>query len=275
MQTASQLCADLACVHCEYNLRSQPIDGLCPECGKPVADSLGPPLFEAAGRPWRIRFAIGLWLLVIAWPLMLAVTTELLIGSGVGTCRAWLVAAIIFDDQFGIRHAAFSVLSLMADAAGYWLVTTRGPSRFRSEAGLLPTLVRWTGLILPLCGIAASVGLSRDLFPLRSSLVAMRVIGCMGLLTIIGVVFLFLLLARRAREIEAANLKRACLVAGFGQAGGIFVAIVLFVIHEPIRDLWAYMTTFLLNIPAAIALGVVISFQRKLWDVGKRVPAGA
>jgi predicted RNA-binding Zn-ribbon protein involved in translation (DUF1610 family) len=52
---------DLACIHCGYNLRTQPSNGKCPECGNPIWRSrLTRPDFRAFQRFERGRVLFGL-----------------------------------------------------------------------------------------------------------------------------------------------------------------------------------------------------------------------
>ncbi|HRJ50050.1 MAG TPA: hypothetical protein PKU91_05935, partial [Phycisphaerales bacterium] len=55
---------DRACVACSYNLRGLPVLGLCPECGRPVMDSLRGILLEFASRDYVAKVGSGLWLVL-------------------------------------------------------------------------------------------------------------------------------------------------------------------------------------------------------------------
>lgn len=63
--------AELFCHRCGYDLRVQPVDGVCPECATPVADSVRVgqlprrPAWRHSDPRWRRRLLIGLWLLVL------------------------------------------------------------------------------------------------------------------------------------------------------------------------------------------------------------------
>ena len=92
---------DLQCLTCGYNLRTLRRDGLCPECGSPVADSLHTWL---AGRDRR-------WLSLMAWGASLLFPVPLL-----------LVLQIFTD----FLHWEWHILALgAAITAGLWLLASR------------------------------------------------------------------------------------------------------------------------------------------------------
>lgn len=58
---------DALCVYCGYNLRTLAVGGRCPECGKPVAESVRSSLLKYANREWvENRVLSGLSLFVAA-----------------------------------------------------------------------------------------------------------------------------------------------------------------------------------------------------------------
>ena len=62
---------ELPCDGCGYDLRAQPRDGQCPECGVPVAESISlaaiprRPAWRDSDPRWRRRMLAGVWLLVL------------------------------------------------------------------------------------------------------------------------------------------------------------------------------------------------------------------
>ncbi len=64
IDAAGHVAGDIHCLHCAYNLKTLPVDGRCPECGEPVADS--EPLYH---RPlaWlrKLRWGAALLLLTV------------------------------------------------------------------------------------------------------------------------------------------------------------------------------------------------------------------
>jgi hypothetical protein len=84
MAPKDQISATLLCDRCGYDLRAQPKDGKCPECGTSVADSRRlaafprRPAWRDSDPRWRRRMLAGTWILVLlplidalkmfAWP---------------------------------------------------------------------------------------------------------------------------------------------------------------------------------------------------------------
>ena len=56
---------DLPCANCGYNLRTQPADGDCPECGHPVEPSTRSYLLRDAPHDWLASLAAGAGMLVL------------------------------------------------------------------------------------------------------------------------------------------------------------------------------------------------------------------
>jgi hypothetical protein len=55
---------DFQCIGCGYNLRAQDVKGTCPECGKPVADSLARDGMHRTDPIWALNMAKGVrWLM--------------------------------------------------------------------------------------------------------------------------------------------------------------------------------------------------------------------
>src|SRR3982751_830079 len=67
----AEICADLPCHSCGYDLRAHPQDGQCPECGASVAESRRlaaiprRPAWRDADPRWRRRMIAGAWILVL------------------------------------------------------------------------------------------------------------------------------------------------------------------------------------------------------------------
>ena len=129
----SVIAVDVPCVACEYSLRMQPTQGLCPECGTPVGESLNGsrPLF--GGSAWLGRIWWGLLIApsAITWGLAVAA-----LGTAVGSLVAneqrpavmLIVAAIGFCP--GVLAAVATVLLVTARRDGWdgearWAIVAR------------------------------------------------------------------------------------------------------------------------------------------------------
>jgi hypothetical protein len=72
----------LRCVSCNYDLRDIPLHALCPECGKPVADSLSGDAVERTDPAWAMGIAQGItW--YVYYVIAAVIYTVLLTGATV------------------------------------------------------------------------------------------------------------------------------------------------------------------------------------------------
>ena len=120
--------SDLYCVTCEYNLRTLPKAGRCPECGTSVARSL---------KTRRSRAPVVTLVILVAAMVCGAVGPPLLGQLGHGPASHAIL---------GI--AFFGVLPELACCAG-WLVY--GPRHFGNRWRLLARVIRYTFAVLSLC----------------------------------------------------------------------------------------------------------------------------
>src|SRR4051812_8231571 len=101
------VCDERTCFECSYDLREQPADGLCPECGTPVSASVREDRWDQADHRWRRRVRRGvLWsigqelalffgVLLAMWPRAVdwaGVITFAVMGCSV-PISVWLVTA--------------------------------------------------------------------------------------------------------------------------------------------------------------------------------------
>lgn len=153
------------CIGCGYDLQQLPVQGVCPECGTPIEESLRGPLLENADPQWLSRITLGQTLL--SWSFLVsalgAVTVlvgfpiALMAGSSAGAGRAFeaLIGAILLGLGFVI------IIALIASAAGALLVTTQEPKEREREPPLSARhLGRW--------GIFAIVGIQLIFAPLSA-----------------------------------------------------------------------------------------------------------
>ena len=119
------------CVGCGYDLRSLPVDGPCPECGRAIAESLGGRRLAAADPRWLARLALGQSL--ISWGLPL--------GGPCGGGR-WALAGFCVIPLLGI---AIAILSLMGGLSSTALRIVVASLMVAVVGG---TVLVWIGAIL-------------------------------------------------------------------------------------------------------------------------------
>lgn len=75
MASLSTVDVDLACIGCGYNLRTLPWEGRCPECTRPVKESVGGwgPVLTSRASVVTLRRALGLYFAGVALEMVVAV----------------------------------------------------------------------------------------------------------------------------------------------------------------------------------------------------------
>lgn len=130
---------DLPCVHCGYNLKMQPSNARCPECGAMIADTLTLNKELEQSRPGWLRLlsvgnallAVVRVLLILMWPIAFAGNRRMvgilaLIACGVYFCGVWLFTTPEHPHlrSVGATRARFqrfaSIVILVLVAAGIW-----------------------------------------------------------------------------------------------------------------------------------------------------------
>src|SRR5688500_47629 len=108
MLDRSPILADVPCVDCGYNLRTMPMGGRCPECGRDVRSSAFAPGARMAGARWLEAVRDGAtWTLIgtLILCLSLAFTPMWMLGlSGPAGARWSFVAVLLaMDDGVSTR----------------------------------------------------------------------------------------------------------------------------------------------------------------------------
>ncbi|MBB6430905.1 hypothetical protein [Algisphaera agarilytica] len=152
-----RIAVDLPCVSCGYLLRTLPPDGSCPECGKPVAETLEAGNIRLLPLDWLGGLQGG--------AVFLAISIPLLGLFGIGALTWLLIAITITIDapkhQPGLKRLRnLSVASGVTGGLGALLLIV-DPSYYHSEWFFIAHLAVVTvmlGLHLAgMCGFAAAV----------------------------------------------------------------------------------------------------------------------
>lgn len=135
------------CEFCGYSLLFAPLEGRCPECGRPVIDSLGeharqPTAWEQAPQWWNPWAVAALACAVVFRPRQLF--SHMLAGQGKAAAERWLVLCITL-----VAGAAFWIVPLM-------LRIVQGKTALNDPQTLIGAFVMgviWAGLGLMMVGI--------------------------------------------------------------------------------------------------------------------------
>lgn len=127
LDTDDCVARDMPCVHCRYNLRTLAASAACPECGRPVHDSI--PLIVPLSYqplPWLTTVRLGFFLFAgsfLLWPvagwivMASSGTFPRIVGQRVQP-SLWSNLSVIIPP----------VLIAAVQMAGLWLLTTRMPA---------------------------------------------------------------------------------------------------------------------------------------------------
>lgn len=121
--------AETLCIDCGYSLRGLPVDGKCPECGKPVADSIRGELLINRSPEYVRKLTRGISLVlngILLWfVLKILAGPALTIALPIFQYNAgnFYVSPPLID--FALALAGFLVSGMIF--YGYWLFTARDP----------------------------------------------------------------------------------------------------------------------------------------------------
>ena len=178
---------DVPCYGCGYNLRTQPLDGDCPECGLAVSETLDPVVIDPddddAVRRWRrgLAFLAASAMVTAVGPLIGIILATVAFSTVNGGDRAlilsggWLVFTVVVEQGLWLtgvyrctRRPHGSPMQRPVDPAGaawfyavvyslvasMWMVSLVAPlagvySGLRRWYGLLPIALLFVALIWP------------------------------------------------------------------------------------------------------------------------------
>ncbi len=191
------IAADVNCLVCGYNLRTQPFQGRCPECGTAVGRSAHGDLLRYCEPGWVETLASGINWIVAG-----------IIASVLSSILAKVVAAATATtgqsgDVFeGMLDFMVSLISLV----GYWKLTTPDPGQPDDAGSLnLRSVARWSEVSGVLCLLVSAIlSLSYDETSLPFLGLALAS-GILGLVTLAAVFTYMRQLALRIPDQGLAN----------------------------------------------------------------------
>lgn len=125
------------CIGCSYDLTGSPRDGVCPECGIPVAQSLQPDLIQYRLPAYVKRLNRGARLVRNAVGLMTGSIASVFVFQfavmPIGFVSS--TAATMFVIALSLLSFIASLASLVTYPIGWWLLTAPDPGRDADAAG--------------------------------------------------------------------------------------------------------------------------------------------
>lgn len=196
---------DTICARCGYNVRGLRADGLCPECGTPIARSLQGNLLRFADPAWldKLRFGVALRL----WNILVSVLAG--IGGGVARGLGISVAPILA----GIVAA---ILALVAT----WCITAPEPNIATSEDPMsLRRFIRACAVIGAIGGVANQILTSGSMpgaVPAGSMVLVAVLVVALAIIGIVATFGEFVYLRRFARRVPDNKLEDNTTVVMWG-----------------------------------------------------------
>jgi hypothetical protein len=123
-----RIASDLPCRHCAYNLRGLTLDGVCPECARPVGQSLGHNYLRNCDPDWVSGLAMGLNIIIGA------VLLGILGGCALGGATVALGRGVRPGGGATILMQSLQYLVAILSFVGYWKLTSPDPGRTEPES---------------------------------------------------------------------------------------------------------------------------------------------
>ena len=185
-QATLTVAADVACIKCEYDLRSLKADGLCPECGAAVVESLRSDALWLADREWlgTVRNGFALLTANVLGLIVLAVLIGLCLiadrGSEVvilsGLLQGVLAALMIVGSVAIVVALIVGLICVISDEPEYRSL----PSGIRRLRSLLQACMMLV-IVLPAVLAIVAVIMASPWAPI------LPVLGVVGVLGVFGV----------------------------------------------------------------------------------------
>lgn len=217
------VCEDVSCTGCGYNLRTRPVEAVCPECFTPVMESLRTDELRFADPRWLKRVRRGATLLLVA-------AFGLIVGSLGPGALGLLLTRVVFSGAVEVGIAAVMIvlvlLLLVAGVLGILAATAPDPRLGKAGVGKVPRIAARCILLLALVFVIVAV---MPLWPWANAGAAPAVIVFAAAASACALVCLKHV-ARRGRRPGLARLSTVLiwlLVAGaaVGTSAGVLVAV--------------------------------------------------
>lgn len=228
---------DLPCVHCSYNLKMQPSNARCPECGAQIDDTLTLNKELEKSRPgWLRRLAVGNALLAIVHVLLILM---------------W--AAAFYEDRRTV--AVIALISCGVYFFGIWLFTTPEHPHLRSVGGSRALFQRFASiLILILVGAGIWLQMNWRSIPMMATMrgagyfagwqsVSLIAWVMAWLVFAVGTAFEYAFLAILAGRLLDRFMTEHCRIAGLG--AGITSVLIIPIAPAIIRNRYIVDSSFM------------------------------
>jgi hypothetical protein len=137
----------LLCASCSYNLQSLPADALCPECAKPISETLRGDLLALADPIWVKKLYRGTLLVTIAVLLPLILYVGLIVTLIIFVMTYHHTTADKAEQIIIILFWILTVLAAMTASWGAVLATSPEPFRQDSQHDRFRKHTRWSGVL--------------------------------------------------------------------------------------------------------------------------------
>ncbi len=154
-----RLAEDVACRHCDYNLRGLDLGGRCPECEMAIEKTLYAFHLRFADSAWLERLRSGLTLLIVA--ILGGLAVGILFGLGYAFAAEYMGnPSFLAGSASLVFFAGVACLQLIA----YWRITSPEPNPLHEEDPLSARHLARIGLILSVGGGLLGLAFLPDIY---------------------------------------------------------------------------------------------------------------
>jgi len=234
---------DAPCRRCGYNLRGLALDGLCPECGAPVAWSAFGAALRYGDPRWIATLASGMGWLVA--------------GLILSFLSHWIVPRWFFGDlvasQWGwsLTAASGALAIAVVMLIGVWRVTAPEPGTIEHASLNARTVGRWSLTTSEAITVAAPLLFAID--PLVTAAQTLQYVGKVAWIT--GLIALLAYLTPRAERLGDSSLARQTFLLRRAFVVLIVISVVLIAIAASVDGL-GYRTVDLQAVFGDVGAGI-------------------